>query len=462
MFVPDTASSGLYIQGVVTLDPRSLPLDLPYNWRFQPGEREETFLCKIKNSGSYGYNFLSLCEVWFQQPHDWSYAIGIMVFNITTPENVGDDIYGFWYGYEQVFNNQSMPWSMLDSEVWTTASLGPSKYGLISMAMCISFAPGWEYPVMLYSSTDGFEPSLIFDDNKTETLFQTVPMPITRHNISEYGTMNQTQYLFNTEAIRYQMGATREISSLEERGLLALNFSATDWTKPMPKPIINESLGPGYGMSIVDTLYSIHLNATRLGLPDAIDGLVHTSPSSIMATASGPGDTVTMNYAHVALFRDIFAESRSPALALQALITSFNYVVYSRQMPFFSYTFEASIRNSAVVLIPRRWWGFTYTLTIVLVHLALTFSTAIWFQFKTQSTMLGNTWQAIAQSTSEVTLPIYSKATTMKDKEIKKILHRTAGSQQEFGISTATPLGRSELVRFRLESNSTQSTMPSN
>lgn len=451
-FVPDTAASGLYIEGVITLDPRNLPSDLPYHWRFRQREGGGRFLCKIKDDDVYGYNVLSLCEIWLDQPPG-SHAAGIMVFNITMPENGSDDIYGIWYGYEeQVYNNQSMPWSILNSGIWTTASLGSSRHGLISMTMCISFASGLEFPVMLYSSTDGFEPSLKLDDDKTKTVFQTINTLTPTPNETQYSTMNTTQYIFNTEAIRYQMGVMHEISSLEDRGLLALNFSATDWTKPLTN---EEWTGPGNRMDLADTLYSIHLNATRLGLPDAIDGLVSTTPSSVMVFAVGPGDLVDINYAYVALFQDIFASLQNPALALQALITIFNYGVYSRQMPFFSNSSEASIRNSVVVLIPRRWWGFIFILAIVLVHLALTFSIAIWFQFKTRTTMLGNTWQAIAQATSEVTMPIYSRATKMQDKEIKKILRRAAGSQQEFGISAATPSGRSELVRFSLESNST-------
>ena len=310
----NTANNSLYILGIATLDPRSLPLDLPYNWRFNPDEGDHTFLCRVSNGFTYGFSYLSLCEVLSQATsRHGTFAIGTMVFNVTTPTSADDDIYGIWHGNrEQVFDNQSVPWSMSNSKLWTTASLGASNHALISMTMCISFAPGLEYPVTLYSGKDGFEPSLVMD-NMTQPIFD--------DSVPE--TTNRKPKVFDTKAIRYQMGATGEISSLEDRGLLALNYSATDWSQP----INNEAPGPGYSMNIIDTLYTLHLNTTVLGFPDAINTLISTNPCSVMDFAWMTGDKIIINYGYVTLFKDILESTQSPALSLQALITNFNHVM---------------------------------------------------------------------------------------------------------------------------------------
>ena len=49
------------------------------------------------------------------------------------------------------------------------------------------------------------------------------------------------------------------------------------------------------------------------------------------------------------------------------------------------------------VFIPSRWVGFGVVVAMVAVHLAVVISTTIWLARRSQYTVLGNSWQTVAQ-----------------------------------------------------------------
>jgi hypothetical protein len=51
--------------------------------------------------------------------------------------------------------------------------------------------------------------------------------------------------------------------------------------------------------------------------------------------------------------------------------------------------------------LPTRYWGYLAVTTIFAIHICIPWLVLIWFVTGTQYTMLGETWQALAQASTE-------------------------------------------------------------
>lgn len=152
------------------------------------------------------------------------------------------------------------------------------------------------------------------------------------------------------------------------------------------------------------------------------------------------------DWGHISLFLDVLSTTQSPARALQAWLTTLNQMKYYNSVSRFSAKSEATYMFSTAVLVPSRWLGFIAVVAMTAVHVLLTLCIVVWYLLGTDHTMLGNSWQAVAQVVSDKTLPLLKKATNTKDTEVEELIQRGQGTRQKYSIIKSKTTGRLELV----------------
>lgn len=179
-----------------------------------------------------------------------------------------------------------------------------------------------------------------------------------------------------------------------------------------------------------------HFTTTFLGpLPPAQQPL---TPSVLPATdlgilLSGPNkaDTNTADPTHIALFNSMLHDTNSPALVLQALIARGTQANYFKHLLREDRTAFASATFSNTGLFPVRWNGFVAAVSILMVHLITLAIVTLLFIRYTRNSMIGNSWQAVAQVILEDTLPVLGQACQKKgveiqDREMNQIAHHSS------------------------------------
>ncbi|KAK8059183.1 hypothetical protein PG996_009113 [Apiospora saccharicola] len=146
---------------------------------------------------------------------------------------------------------------------------------------------------------------------------------------------------------------------------------------------------------------------------------------------------------HGAIFRDTLDATANPALAVQTLLTMLHLMQYYDSSYKVDLSASVSYVLSEAVLIPVRWSGLIAVLCMLVVHLGLVAVMLVLFLSRTQSSMLGNAWQAVAQTISEETLPVLARADHMMDKELRKALSSGLDLTRE-GVVRSRKNGRIE------------------
>ncbi|KAF7117593.1 hypothetical protein CNMCM5793_006685 [Aspergillus hiratsukae] len=222
---------------------------------------------------------------------------------------------------------------------------------------------------------------------------------------------------FNTESVRRQLGASLTPDSLNHRGVLALN-PKSEWEDfDMGIDAIEDDY------DAFDTYF--HFATTFLGLlPPAQQALAPPDlpPANlgILLSEANTADTSTADKSHTDLFKDVLHNTNSPALALQALITRGTQAAYYEHLMREDRTASASTAFSSTALIPVRWDGFVAGVSIIAAHFIILALITVLFVVYTRNSMLGNSWQAVAQVVSEDMLPVLDQACEEKDGEVDK------------------------------------------
>jgi hypothetical protein len=153
-----------------------------------------------------------------------------------------------------------------------------------------------------------------------------------------------------------------------------------------------------------------------------------------------------LHWGHAAIFYDALVATGSPARALQAHLTCAIQMNYADLMTRFNARSEATFVHSIEVQIPSRWIGLLVVAAILLVHMILLFWTTAWFLRSNDLTMLGNSWQAVAQVVSYTTNPILWDSTGKTDKNVNKEIERIGRTKDRVWISKNHETGRNEFV----------------
>ncbi|OQE33078.1 hypothetical protein PENFLA_c001G10370 [Penicillium flavigenum] len=130
----------------------------------------------------------------------------------------------------------------------------------------------------------------------------------------------------------------------------------------------------------------------------------------ILLSKANTADTSTTDQSPTDLFKDVLHDTQSPALALQALITRGTQAAYYEHLMREDPTASALTAFSSTALIPVRWDGFVAGVSIIVVHFIILAVITVLFVIYTMNSMIGNSWQAVAQVVSEDMLPVLDQA----------------------------------------------------
>jgi len=274
----------------------------------------------------------------------------------------------------------------------------------ISITTCAANNIGIPYNVVMTSPSDGPEPTFGWQ-GELETV------------ITSFNARPSDRY--DTTAVRRQLAATANSTDLtsQQRGIMDLTLNTTT-------PLYNN-------------IYQFNLEADGLfpmiplvNCPGSIKDC-RTDPSAIMSTA--PSDDLG-HPSHVSLFTEVLADTKSPARALQAWLNVMTRQKFYDSLGRFLAGGEAEFATSVEVFAPQRWGGFIGVVAVMLWHLLAVAWVVLWFLRVTTHTMLGNSWQAVAQVVSEETLPLLLRADDLKDSEVRVIIQGEMGGVGRCGV----------------------------
>ncbi|KAM0541717.1 hypothetical protein ACHAPJ_013122 [Fusarium lateritium] len=150
---------------------------------------------------------------------------------------------------------------------------------------------------------------------------------------------------------------------------------------------------------------------------------------------------------HAAMFQRILHETGSPALALQAIMFRVYQMLYFDWLPVFESTHEVTTINAQNVVVPQQWAGFIVVISILTTHFILTTLTLVLFAKRTESSLLGNAWQAVSQLVSPETQDIIRAAGSegMKDRQVEALARSAGRDKEAYALASGVDSGRIEL-----------------
>ncbi|OSS46053.1 hypothetical protein B5807_08040 [Epicoccum nigrum] len=245
---------------------------------------------------------------------------------------------------------------------------------------------------------------------------------------------------YDTEHVRKMMGATREPLSLNERGILSLKQPA-NWTET----IMNATGEQFITDSILQSLRRLEHAEIKRYYPDYDQTRVY--PQTALLTPYSQYNSV--NRALAAVFQDIIQSTGNPALAFQAMFTTMSQTAYYQALPLFFLEGAATLATSVSYTVPVRWTGYAIVMALLVVHAILVITAMVLFLSKTDHSLLGNAWQAVAQVSSSDTMDTMRYASNMTDLEVKRLLRTNSFKDNEVVLKTSTDDGRSQAVYRR-------------
>ena len=148
----------------------------------------------------------------------------------------------------------------------------------------------------------------------------------------------------------------------------------------------------------------------------------------------------------VALMQDVLRESKSLAVALEAVFSTVRQTLYYNGLPrLMGPEHKVSVVLSVEAQYPTRWIGFGFVMGGIALHWLLLLLGGILFRERARSTMLGNAWQAIAQMVTDETMPLLEQADGMEDKEVADVLRKTGRDKESMGVLRSRARNRVEL-----------------
>jgi hypothetical protein len=236
----------------------------------------------------------------------------------------------------------------------------------------------------------------------------------------------------NGTSILQQLGVGLDPNNTMERGIMDLQVrSGPDfWVDPDNIPRIQD----GYFL-----LWSTLVESSALG-SWSFGG--RTMTNSILTQITWPAHPE-----HSAVFQNILHETGDPARAIQALVFRFYQMIYYDWLPNFDPTHSVTTINAKDVLIPEQWTGFLIVLAIILIHFIITALAMFLFAQRTDSSLLGNAWQAVSQMVSPETQDIIRAAggEGLKDKEVARLAKSAGRDNEAYALASGVDNGRTEL-----------------
>jgi hypothetical protein len=245
---------------------------------------------------------------------------------------------------------------------------------------------------------------------------------------------------YDTDDVRNMMGATKEPQSLSERGILSLRQPA-NWTET----VMNATGEQFISNSILQSLRRLEHPEIKRYYPDYDQTRVY--PQTALLTPYSQYNSV--NRALAAVFQDIIQSTGNPALAFQAMFTTMSQTAYYQALPLFFLDGAATLATSVSYTVPVRWTGYAIVMALLIVHAVLVITAMVLFLSKTNHSLLGNAWQAVAQVSSSDIMDTMRHASNMTDLEVKRLLRVNGFEDNEVVLKTSSDGGRSPAVYRR-------------
>jgi hypothetical protein len=266
--------------------------------------------------------------------------------------------------------------------------------------------------------------------------FDTADIPVL---ISSKTNRTEATTSFDFTNARYQFGAVRNQlgqetgQTLEERGVLQLEKSpswiANSSELPPVEPFMRDFAnmagpgGEGNNPNYTATLWQ------TTDLPNNQD-----------TSWLEPDDN------HIWLFQEIMSTGGSVAFGLQSMITILASMAYYDQFAQFDNTQIVEVVSFVTVNIRQHYWGFVAVCTVLTIHLILVVVIVTTFANGSRFSMLGNTWQSIAQIVTDETRNYLDIASMRTDDDIadkikgdgkeESLVHvRQVGTSQRVGVT---------------------------
>jgi len=347
-----------------------------------------------------------------------------LLLNVTAPRGQRDWYASTWNGPLKAEDNSISPNHTIFSAKgpWTTAGFvkGSSFEGLsISITACVATRMGRNANIDATGGMEAVKGSL-------EAASANSPR-LTSRGFYENAT-DKTWWAGR------QLGATQDKYDESARGVL--NFRDPDFSM-MDIAGIRDA-----DMSSFLPTFAI----SRDGVSDASE---ITNPCGTFSFISPPRRDIPRSMGNpslVSLFMDTIEETDSPARAMQTLYTVILMQRFYDSLGQANFTAYAMTVSSINAFVPCGVTGFSFVVGMVIVHLSLVALTTVLFRRHTHHTILGNSWQSVAQITWDATVPILEKAAGLTDREAEAMINQfQGGTRRRYRISCSND-GRRELT----------------
>jgi hypothetical protein len=245
----------------------------------------------------------------------------------------------------------------------------------------------------------------------------------------------------DTTAIRNQLGATRNEMTLEQRGIWNLSNTSIFQTIAQLQNT----------WEIPDKITDV-ITFNSLTYPWVIP-MVMSEPSTITLCPKCSHDgTRQGSNILIQVFDDVIADTDSPALALQAILTIVLRAAYYDWVQLLNNNSSTKTVTFQQALIPLHHTGLCAVMYILAILLALCWIITFAFFAWTSKTLLNNSWQSIAQlSNSEEVSFILRDANMETDSEVENRIRESKGlNELLFGIGPGKNEDTGVLTKDRL------------
>ena len=172
---------------------------------------------------------------------------------------------------------------------------------------------------------------------------------------------------------------------------------------------------------------------------------MRVDPGIILSRDSPPGIYIA-HESYTSLFQDTLEQTRSPAVALQALLTLFTQMVYYERLLRLNGTERAETAFSHAALIPTQWTGFGVGMGLLFSHWVVMAIVVGLFARYTRHSLLGNHWQAVSQVYSKDTVAVLEMADQMKDQEVEHWVKHKDRGEELYSVAIDEGGGRAALT----------------
>ncbi|KAK6067915.1 hypothetical protein SCUP234_11388 [Seiridium cupressi] len=356
-------------------------------------------ICQLQSSGSKSnisagvlQSVFSDSSLYQTYPQNTLATTGIfgaayLVFNWSMS---GDQITWIIHNADQpltpAFHHTSGAWS-----IWNVPNASDSTQALpyFTFSLCYSAFDLARLDVELYS-----------DFNRTE------PLPL----------YDAAEAKFDFVDVLNQLGNNASVQTPRDRGILTMK------ERPSWLPLVEDAL-PGGVQPWVQTFadmtgrtYSEHL----------IDHHMTGNYSSILSQGlMYAADTISnADAALIWLFSQIMMTNGSIAAAMSSLITVLATMAYYDQMPQFQTASEVEQVYFETVLFPQAYTGFAIVTSMIALHVVVILIILQLFLRHTRLTLIGSTWQSIAQMVVPLTESLLRDVSLKTDAEVTKKLSK--------------------------------------